>query len=293
MKIRTSLILASILNLISAPVAFGELKLPAPSPASSVSQQIGVTEVAVHYSSPGVKGRKIWGEIVPYDKVWRTGANQCTQFITNDNIEVAGKNLLAGKYCLFTIPSKDSWELIFNKDERPFAAVDYEKTQDVLRVSIKPEASSFRERMTFIFSDVTDDSAKLRIEWDTLALVIPITTKTSELALQKIKSLKNATAAEYLSAARYLKDKENKLEMALEYVEMSIDKEKGWFNTYVKGDILAAKGDYKGAAANAKAALELKDDGVLYSVFKSRIEKSALEWDAKALLMVRGTPHNT
>lgn len=280
----TKIFIASLVGLVAIPLlAKADFTVPLPSPGASVSQQIGVTDVTVAYSSPGVKGREIWGQLVKYDEVWRTGANQCTRFTTGDDISVAGKNLSAGSYCMFTVPKKQgAWEVIFNKDDRPFAAVDYEKSKDVLRVAINPVPTNFHERLAFSFADVTDDQAVLRLEWEKIALPIPLKTDTKKLALKKIQNLKDGTDMEYLSAARYLLETEKNYDLALKTIELSIGKKETWFNTFVKGDILAAKGQFEKAAELAKKALSLKDDSVIYPIFKPRIEASAKEWSAKA-----------
>ncbi|MCB0329303.1 MAG: DUF2911 domain-containing protein [Bdellovibrionales bacterium] len=275
----TNILVGCALVIPSAAVA--DFKLPAPSPQSTVSQQIGVTDVSVSYSSPGVKERTVFGELVPYGEVWRTGANSCTTFKTEDEVTVGGKNLPAGEYCLFTIPNKDSWTVIFNKDKRQFAAIDYDKTKDVLRVSASPEKTDFRERMTFLFENVTDSQADLVLEWEKTLVRLPIQTDTKKLAMQKIRSLNSDSYWDYLSAARHLKDKEKDLNLALQMIDKSIAKEKTWFNTYVKGDILAAKGDFAKATQYANEAMKLKDESPLYTFFGPRIEKDSKEWSSK------------
>jgi hypothetical protein len=121
-----------------------------PSPPANVTEKIGNTTVTIDYSQPAVKGRTIWGDLVPYDKVWRTGANEATTFEVSNDVKVEGKTLPAGKYGLFTIPGKDEWTIIFNSVPDQWGAFEYDPTKDVLKVNVKPKKSpEAMEKMTF------------------------------------------------------------------------------------------------------------------------------------------------
>ncbi len=146
-----------------------------PSPAAKVSQQIGSTMVEVEYSSPAVKKRKIWGDLVPEGKVWRTGANASTKLTFNKDLVIGGKSVPAGTYALLTIPTGKSWTVIVNKDTSIGGNMDkYKADQDVARLTVAPKAIPARERLTFIFSDVTDDAGTLDFEWEKVRVSIPI-----------------------------------------------------------------------------------------------------------------------
>jgi hypothetical protein len=167
----------------AAPAAGGAHTPPAgeqirPSPGAKVTQRVGLTDVTVDYSSPGVKKRKIWGALVPFDKVWRTGANSSTKLTFSKDVTIDSKSIPAGTYSLLSIPTAKSWTLIINKATDIGGNVDekYKQDQDVLRVTAKPKASPHRERMTFIFSDTTDDSTSLDLEWEKVRVSLPIKT---------------------------------------------------------------------------------------------------------------------
>lgn len=146
---------------------------PRTSPNASVSQTIGTTIVTVSYSRPGVKGRKIYGELVPYDTIWRTGANEATTITLSGNITVQGKKLPAGSYSLYTIPSEGgAWTVIFNK--KIAWGIPYPEGSDVLRVEAEPQEGDSKEQLMFYFTDVTSDSAKLVMHWDTVKVPITI-----------------------------------------------------------------------------------------------------------------------
>src|SRR5450759_2411024 len=166
MKIaRFSIVLAALA--VAAAPALGQLATPLPSPNATVSQTIGVTKVEVVYSRPHVKGptrkeeRVIWGGLVPYDKVWRTGANAVTKITADNDITVEGQKLAAGSYGLFTIPGKTEWTVIFNKQAT--GNPDYSAEKDVLRVKVTPQVTEMHELFTIGFPQVTSNSAVLAL----------------------------------------------------------------------------------------------------------------------------------
>jgi len=148
---------------------------PSASPLSKVSQRIGAAEVSVEYSSPGVKSRKIWGELVPLGKIWRTGANASTKISFSKDVLVAGRLVKAGTYSLMTIPGASGWTVILNRNTAIRGDMSNYKTgEDVARVAASATMVPHRERMTFIFSDATEESVALDLEWETLRVRIPI-----------------------------------------------------------------------------------------------------------------------
>lgn len=147
----------------------GEVKRP--SPLSSDSTLIDGIKISVHYSSPGVKKRKIWGELVPYDSIWRTGADKATYLEVDGDVLINGELLKKGKYAIFTIPRADSWTIIFNKDWNQWGAYNYEQSEDVLRVDVKPRPSDYTERMSFSFEDHS-----IKFEWEYLYYVLDLAT---------------------------------------------------------------------------------------------------------------------
>ena len=138
-----------------------------PSPPDEVSGTVGDTEITINYSRPSVKGRGIWGELVPYDKVWRTGANEATTFEVSNDVQIEGKDLPAGKYALFTIPTEDTWTVVFNKTADQWGAFDYDESQNALEVEVSPtEAPETTEMLTF---DISDEG-EVTMMWEDTAL---------------------------------------------------------------------------------------------------------------------------
>lgn len=140
------------------------------SPAAEVKASIANTNILINYSQPAVKGRKIWGGLVPYDKVWRTGANEATTITFDKDVKIAGKSLKAGKYALFTIPTQDKWTIIFNNKAKQWGSFNYKQSEDALRVEVTPQKSnSIVERMTF---EVEDN--EIMLKWDKLIVAFDV-----------------------------------------------------------------------------------------------------------------------
>ena len=145
-------------------------KLKRPSPPAEVKVKIDNADISIDYSSPAVKGRQVWGGLVPYGKVWRTGANEATVFETSQNVFINGQELPAGKYALFTIPGENEWTFIFNREWNQWGSFKYDKAKDALRVNVAPMPSTaFNERLKF---EVSDNNVVLL--WDNLQIILPV-----------------------------------------------------------------------------------------------------------------------
>src|SRR5262249_32105462 len=232
------------LVLVFAPsVALAQqLDLPRPSPLGKVSQVVGLTEVAVEYSSPAVRGRKIFGEVVPYDKLWRTGANPATKITFSRDVTVAGKPVAAGTYAIFTIPGKNEWTVILNKNPNQGGTDNYKQELDALRFTAKPKSIPHREHLAFTFSNFDDTSASLELEWDKLRVTIPIKVDTDKQAANAVAGIEDNIWRMYNAAARYELDQHKDFDAGLRLVDKSIAAKEDWFNTWTKAQLLAAKG---------------------------------------------------
>ena len=145
------------------------------SPKAFVMQTIGLKDISISYSRPGVKGRKIWGDLVPYDKVWRAGANEATKFVFKGNVLINGKKLPAGSYSFFVIPTKNTWTLIFNKVADQWGAFEYNQAEDIMRFNVKPEQTEFTEWLDYSFSDMKvnkdgKNSAVINLRWEKMKI---------------------------------------------------------------------------------------------------------------------------
>lgn len=166
-----------LLSLISLSAQNKEEKVRV-SPKAEVMQVVGFTEVRIIYSRPGVKGREIWGGLVPNNQVWRAGANEATKFIFSTDVLIEGKPLKAGSYSFFAIPGKNEWTLIFNKVADQWGAFEYNEAQDALRIKVKSEKSStFQEWLAYTITKTSDYSAIIRLEWEKLKVPFKIEVK--------------------------------------------------------------------------------------------------------------------
>jgi hypothetical protein len=275
-----SLVAAATLSLSSSG-ASAQLDLPRPSPSAKVSQVIGLTEVTVDYSSPAVKGRAVWGTLVPYDQMWRTGANQATKITFSRDVTFGDKPVAAGTYSLFTIPTKGAWTVILNKKaDQSGTARDYKAELDLMRFQVHPKPAPHRERMTFLFSDFSDDKGTLDLEWDKLRIPMPIKVGTEEQALANIaKSIEGAWRT-YANAARYLAETKKDYDTALTYIDQSLGLKEDWFNLWIKATVVAGKGKTKDAIALGEKAYQLGQKADFFFL-EPEIKKTLAEWKKK------------
>jgi len=228
--------LSMVLIFILSQGIFGQqLKTPRPSPDATVIQFVGVTEVKIDYSSPGVKGRKVWGELVPFGEIWRTGANEATTITFSDAVKINGNELPAGTYGIHTIPNENEWEFIFSKDTKVDGSSTFNKDNEVLRVKAKPEEHHFMERMTFLFTDVTDNSVSVNLLWDKLKVSFKIEINTQELFLSKARE--QLSWSPTFQAAQYCLTNNTNLEEAYKWIEASCLINEVYWNTRVKAQI--------------------------------------------------------
>lgn len=226
---------------------------PRPSPNASVSQYIGVTEVTLHYSRPGVKGRAVWGKVVPYGEVWRTGANENTTIRFSTPVRVEGKELPAGLYGLQTIPGPDDWVVIFSKDANEWGAFSYKPEHDALRVHVKPVATAeAQEWMGFSFRDLSDSGAVLELRWERLAVPIHLETDTVK---QVVDAAEKGDQRARDAAASWCVQSGNCLTEASHWLDASIAAHPGYGNLRAKALLLARQKDYAGAVQTGERAL--------------------------------------
>jgi hypothetical protein len=265
-----------------SPPARADLELPRPSPFAKVWHVVGLTEITVDYSSPGVKGRKIWGGLVPYDQMWRAGANSATKVTFNKDVTFAGKPVPAGSYAFFVIPGKSEWTIILNKKaDQSGAGNDYKADQDLLRVQLKPRPSPFRERLAYLVTDFNDDKASLDLEWEKLRLSIPIGVATATQAATNIQTAVDNTWRTYANAARYMLDNKKDFDAGLKYIEQSLALKEEWFNLWIKAQLLAGKKNFKEAYALADRSNQLGQKAGSAYFAKDEVTKALAEWKKK------------
>lgn len=266
----------------SAPALAQQLELPRPSPSAKVSQSVGLTEVTVDYSSPAAKGRKIWGGVVPLGEVWRTGANGATKVTFSKDSFVADKPVPAGTYALFTIPGKDSWTVILNKNANQGGTGQYKQDLDVLRIQARPQVAPLRERLTFIFTGTTESTTSLDLEWEKVRVSIPIKAGTEAQVQAGIKAMEENSWRPYNNAARYLLDSKKEYDRALQLTERSLSLKEEWLNVWTKAQLLAAKGKAAEACPLALRAKSLGEKTPDAFFFAEDVKKALTDWKCAA-----------
>jgi hypothetical protein len=169
-----AIVTTCLLFSLSSVKVFSQEKKVRVSPKASVMQTVGLTDVTVSYSRPGVKGREVWGKLVPYGKVWRAGADEATKITFSTDVMIEGKKLSEGTYSFFAIPGEKEWTLIFNKVADQWGAFEYNEAEDVLRVKVKPQTNGFQEWLSYSFLKKSDTSSVLELEWEKLKIPFEI-----------------------------------------------------------------------------------------------------------------------
>lgn len=252
LRSRTAVAAGLLSFLIAGAALAQQLDLPRPSPNATVSQMVGVTEITIKYSRPGVKDRPIWGKLVPYGEVWRTGANENTTIRFSTPVKIDGHELAAGIYGLQTIPNAGDWTVIFSKDADEWGAFSYKQEDDALRIQAKPQPAEFRERMAFDFDDVTDTAAKVVLHWEKLRVPFTVEVDTPKLVAAKIKDAVRWQTP--YQAANYCIQNNICLDDASRWLDASIAMEENFSNLRAKAMLLAKKND-PAAAGYAQRAL--------------------------------------
>jgi hypothetical protein len=258
-----------------------KLVLPQPSPAATVKQTVGLTDVTVVYSSPAVRGRKIWGSVVPYDELWRAGANECTKVTFSTTATVGGKPLPAGTYCLFLLPTKAGWTLVLNSDTTLWGADGHKAEKDVLRVPATATTVPMRERLAFQVVDFDEEGGTLALEWDTLRIGVKFELGTRAAVLKAIRALDTDEWRPYLLAARYLLEAKTEPALAMTLIDRSIKLKEQWSNLWVKAQLLAAAGKPAEAVTVANRAQELGAQAPNFSYYAADVAKGIAEWSKK------------
>lgn len=264
-KIVFTLCIGFILLVTTESLQAQFLTLPQLSPKASVMQRIGITDVKISYHRPGVKGRKIWGELVPFNegkpRPWRAGANENTTISFCHDVKIDGHELAAGTYGFHIIPSETDWILIFNKNFTSFGSYFYKPEEDALRITVTPAEAPFQERLLYGFDGLTDNSANAFLHWEKLKVSFKIEVNVPEITIAHIKNeLRGGFGFfwwGYNNAAGYCLSSETHYEQGLEWVDQSIRMEKNYRNLTTKGQLLAKTGDITQAKQILKEALDM------------------------------------
>ncbi len=249
---------------------------PQPSPGASFSQTIGVTRVDVEYSRPGVKGRDIFGGLLKYGELWRTGANAPTVISFSNDVKINGATLFAGDYSLHSFPDEKEWKIVFNTDLTATQNT-YNELDNALLISVESRKIDFTETFTIDISDVQADMAQLNIYWEQTAVSIQIEVDNEAAIYNEIQIRNNEAAGAFQQAAEYMVNKQMDLAKALENIEKSIFLKETFRNTWIKSVILRQMGRNTEALEMATKAQKLGGTDPVYQLFKAAVESSILE----------------
>lgn len=237
-----------------------QIRTPASSPTASLTQAVGLAKVTIEYSRPSVKGRKIFGDLVPFDKVWRTGANKITTIQFDKDLTFNGKKVAAGSYAICTVPGAKSWAIALNSDDKQWGTYGYDAQKDVLRFDVKPEKlAKLAEHFTIAFDKFTPTSADVVLSWEKTAVRFTVAHDPHEQIMAAIKTetaKPDAKADTYFTAAEYYMEKNLDLNQALVWANKVLETDKNWWSYYLRADVASRLNKCDQAAADAKTALE-------------------------------------
>lgn len=251
--------------LLTAAAAFillaadAQLKTPAPSPTQTVKQDFGLSNIELSYSRPGMKGRKIYGDLVPFGKVWRTGANNATTITFGEEVMLGGKKVPAGKYGLLTIPDKNNWTFVLTKQLDVTSPAGYKQEMDVVRVDAKPmKVDNNVETFTMQFANIKPTSVDLQLLWENTAVSLPITTDVETKVMAQIDNLMNKDNRPYFGAAMYYMDNGKDLNQALVWFDKAVElNPKAFWIHHQRANALAKLGKKEEAKAAANKSMQL------------------------------------
>jgi hypothetical protein len=289
----TILFLASYLN-------YSQIKTPRVSPASAIEQMVGLTEIEVEYSRPSKRGREIFGNVVPFGKIWRTGADNCTTisfstdvfFISNasiDGVKISKTKIIkAGKYSIFSIPNKENWDVILYSDTDLWGVPrDWDENKIVFKSNYqinKSTSDSVKEMFTISFDNVTNNDANMIFSWDDVSFSVNIIVPTKKMVSDNIKEVMSSSPSpsDYYSAAVYYKQENMNLDTALKWINKAIDlfENPRFYQLRQQSLIMAANKKYSDAIAVANESLRLSIEADNKDYVKMNKE-SILEWKNK------------
>ncbi len=238
---------------------FAQVKMPAPSPTQTIKQDFAMGSIELKYSRPSAKGRKVFGDLVPFNKLWRTGANAATVIKFSEPVEISGKKIDTGSYAIYTIPNLESWEVIINKGFNNSGVSGYKESDDVIRFKVEPmKLKNELESFTMQFDDIKPESCLLNIMWEKTMISFPIQAKIQDKLKAQLEAALQSDKKPYWQAAQFYNEYENNSTKALENITKALDENpKAYWMWLYKAKIQFAAGDKTGARESATKSLDL------------------------------------
>jgi tetratricopeptide (TPR) repeat protein len=276
------------------------MDLPRDSQHARISQRIGITDITINYHRPLVKGRKVWGGLVPYGQVWRAGANENTTITFTDPVTIEGKALPKGTYGLHMLPTENEWTVIFSKTSTAWGSFTYKEADDALRVTVKPQSAEMKEALAYEVDNVTPNSAVITLRWEKLAVPFKVDVNTHDVVAASLHNqlvgLSQYTWEGWDDAANYLLAEKYDLDEALKYEDRSIGVEERFDNLLTKARVLDALNRKDEATVARNKALGMANVVQLHSygrqlqvqgqqdqafeIFRVNIKKNPTHWTA-------------
>lgn len=281
MKMNKVVSLFAILIILGTSGFAQQLQMPQASPTARLAQKVGLTDVTVDYSRPSMKGRKIFGELVPFGEVWRTGANGATILNFSTDVIIDGQNVPKGDYALYSIPSKSEWTIILSKNTKLWGAIGYNDEEDLIRFKATPAKMSRKyETMEITFSDMTDTGADLSIKWENTRINFRIETDVDPIVMAQIKELvidaETDNPGLLYSAANYYYTNQKDMRQAYRWISQSVASDSKYWTMHLKAKIETALGMKNEAVSSANKSIELakKENNPDYVRLNERLIKS-------------------
>jgi Protein of unknown function (DUF2911) len=274
---RHALVLAILLTAASAAA---EVQLPQASPGAVLTQKLGISQVTISYHRPAVKGRRIWGDLVPTGQVWRLGANNATTIELSHDAKVDGKDVKAGKYALFAIPNAAEWTLILNKKSDQWGAYFYKQEDDVLRFNVKPQAAEATEWFDVDAVPLSENAMRVDITWEKVRVPFTIEFDTPALVWKSIDDTlarSSATWEDFHAAARYAWQTNTRMDDGLEWIDEAMKRQESFWNYELKGLILHRLGRDEEATPLMHKAAELSK-GKAPKEYTENVLKEVASW---------------
>jgi len=292
--------LAFLLVPLSAFAQLPSLRFPEASQKASVSQRIGLTDISIAYHRPGVNNRKVWGGLVPYNEVWRAGANENTTISFNDAVWIEGKELAAGTYGIHMIPTPGEWTVVFSNESSAWGSFSYDTKEDALRIKATPQPSPFTERLSYTFENPTDNSAMVEMRWENVRVPFKVTVEVPKVVLANIRKdltgLPQFTWQAWNRAADYALRNGGDLSEATEWAERSIAMNRNFQNLRTKAAIAEKNGDAKMATDLRAEAMSIATEADIntyayglmnqkkmdeaMALFKKNVQQYPKSWNA-------------
>ncbi len=258
---RLSFVLSVFLFCSSVVLGQG-LQVPKTSPGAAVTQKVGLGEIKIQYHRPGVKGREIWGDLVPYNQIWRAGANEATTIVFSEDVSIEGKKIASGTYSFFAIPQKEgAWTVVLNQDPKLWGTMGYEAEKDVHRFSVQPQTAPHQEWLSFSFENLATESAEITLRWEKMRLAFTVIFEVHEKVLANARAaMAKLTEGDWRTpfmSAKYCIDNKINVAEASFWIDKSLAVQENAFNLVVKSYFLENEGKIDDAVSACQKAIQL------------------------------------